>query len=484
MKRRFQRLRPLHFVVCVVLAAVACARAPSALADDPYADKRIKIAAVISMGAYQHGSPLKNPPNDAALLTPRLEAAGFAVSKMSDLPLADLAPAVQAFIDKAKGADIALVYYAGHAVQIDGENYMVPVDFTSSRPDIVAGLYAVKTLLEGLNKGAKARVLLLDACRDNPFQAQLKNLLGARASGEGLAAIQMPVIDGRTLPIGTNGLVVGYATQPQKVALDGGKGGNSPYAAALATALANPDEDFNSLLVHTTRSVIAETKGRQQPEHRMALTGPLYLVSRETPLQCDVLAAEPDNDVSVAGVEFEEIDVAKALPACEADSAKNPNSPRLMHNLAKTLERSGKLSEAAAMYRKSAERGYDWAQTYLAVAYMEGTGVEPDMKEGVQWLRRAFEQGNRQALVTYTELDLSRAFDNKPWRVRLLQKALREAGETIMADSDAMDDATSTALGNFIAAQDIEGKAITFQVLDRLGIVEAMFPKRVVAKQE
>ena len=473
--------RPLQLSVLIIILA---GQLPNgAAADDVYADKRNKIAAIIGIATYQHAPPLKNPLVDAALVAKKLEDAGFTVDTINDAPLAALTPALQAFMDKAKGADIALVYYAGHAVQIDGENYMVPVDFDTATADIFGGLYPVKTLLEGLNTAAKARVLLLDACRDNPFQERLKDLLGARASGQGLAAIQMPVIDGRALPQGTQGLVVGYATQPGSVARDG-KGDNGPYAASLVAALSDPDRDVNRILTQTTGAVIAATKGRQQPEHRMALTGPLYLVSRQKPFQCDVLAAEPDNDVSVAGIDFEEIDVAKALPACEADYAKNANSPRLMHNYAKTLERSGKLAEAVALYRKSAERGYDWAQVYLATAYMEGTGVAADMAEGVAWLRKSFEQGNRQALITYTELDLSRAFDNKPWRVKILQQALRDAGDASVQDSDAMDDATSTALSSFIAAQGIENKTITFQVLDRLGIIEAMFPKKEAPKPE
>ena len=483
MWRLLERLG-LAVCLCLVLGAWVFAHAAPAFADDDYSDKRTKTALIISMSVYQHANLLSNTPGDADLIEAKLKSAGFRITRIRDLGMADFKTAMQQAIEGSKGSDIGLVYFSGHAVQIDGENYMVPVDFDGNAADIFAGLYPLKELLDGLNKTSKVRVLLLDACRNNPFQERLKALLGARASGQGLAAIQMPVLDGRMRPEGTRGLVVGYATQPQFTAADGVPGKGGPYASALNAALANPDRDLNSILVRTTSTVLKATRGTQQPEHRMALTGPLYLVSRQKPFQCDVLAAEPDNDVSVAGVDFEEIDVAKALPACEADFGENPNSPRLMHNYAKTLERSGKLVEAVALYQKSAEKGYDWAQVYLATAYMEGTGVAADMKEGVEWLRRSFEQGNRQALVTYTELDLSRAFDNKPWRVRLLQKALREAGETSFADSDAMDDATSTALGNFIAAQGIEGKVITFQVLDRLGIIEAMFPKKESAKTE
>lgn len=471
----------MRFGLLCWCAALAIAHSTAAFADPDSVDKRAKSALVIGFKQYRNAKPLPNTVNDAKLIAERLTAAGFIVQTVLDAPLADLTESVQAFLDQAKGSDIALVYYAGHAVQIDGENYIVPIDFDAKAADLLAGLFPVAKLLTGITASAKSRVVLLDACRDNPFQHRLKERLGDRASGQGLAAIQMPVVDGQNLPEGTQGLVVGYATQPQNVALDGVTS-NGRYATALGGALMSPDEDFNTVLVRTTQSVIADTKGRQQPEHRMALTGPLYLVSRPKPLDCDMLAAEPDNDVSVTGVEFEEIDPAKALPACKADQAKNPTSPRLMHNLGRSLERAGRLEDAVAMYRRSAERGYDWAQVYLAVAHMEGTGVDPDMKEGVAWLRKAFELGNRQALVSYTELDLTDVFIDKSERVKILQTALRGAGFLDVADSGQLDDETATSLIEFKSGLKIQGKAITFQVLDRLGIVEALFPKQVADK--
>jgi hypothetical protein len=200
-------------------------------------------------------------------------------------------------------------------------------------------------------------------------------------------------------------------------------------------------------------------------------------VSRRKPLACDILAAEPDNDVSVKGVEFEEIDVAKALPACEADQARFPTSPRLMHNLARTLERAGRLKDAIPLYRRSAELGYDWAQYYFATVNMEGTGTPYDMKEGVYWLRKAYEQGNRTALKSYAELDLTEIFDKKPWRVKILQRALRDAGASGVTDSDVLDEGTRSAVRTLMASYGLDGKAITFEFLDRLGIVEPLFPK-------
>ncbi len=458
--------------VTLVLVGVLESRA----ATDDYADPRRKAALVIALGAYRNASPLKNPVNDLNVVSPRLKAAGFAVTEVKNAALPELQQAIGAFLAEVKGSDIALVYYAGHAVQIDSENYIVPVDFDAAQADIIAQLYPIGALIKDLAGAAKARVLLLDACRDNPFAARLRAALPGRAIGIGLAPINIETVDGRDLPDGTHGLLVGYATQPQTTASDG-SGSNGPYARALGEALANADAELNSILQRTSRSVLAETRGRQQPEYRHALTGPLYLVSRPKPLLCDILAAEPDNDVSVKGVEFEEIDVAKALPACEADHARFPRNIRLMHNLGRVLERAGRGSEAVAYYRKSAELGYDWAQNYLAVALMAGIGTKPDMKEAMHWLRRSLDQGNRQALVTYTENpDLTPEFAGEPWRIKILQRALRDAGYVDVPDNGALDEETMQSLDEFMSDVRSSSKAITLQVLDRLNIADEVFP--------
>lgn len=474
-------------LVAVVLAAGLGGMLHAVAAADDYTDPRRKAALVIAFGAYRNASPLKNPVNDLKLMAPRLAAAGFAVTEVRDAELSALRQAIATFIAGAKGADIALVYYAGHAVQIDGENYMVPVEFDGRQGDVIAQLYPIGALIKELAGAAKVRVLLLDACRDNPFSARLKAALPGKAIGVGLAPINVETVDGQSLPQGTHGLLVGYATQPHNVAEDRastGDGSNGPYAMALSQALAVPDAEFMSILQHASRSVLADTRGRQQPEYRHALTGPLYLVSRPKPLDCDVLATETDNDVSVKGVEFEEIDVAKALPACEADLKRYPTSPRLMHNYGRVLERAGRLGEAVDLYRRSAELGYDWGQYYYATVNMEGTGTPYDMKTGIFWLRKAFEQGNRQALVSYTELDLTPNFEERPERVKILQKALRDAGQTGVMQTGAMDDETLGALEGLRAKVNPGSKGITLQLLDSLGIVATLFPKDAASSEE
>jgi TPR repeat protein len=451
-----------------------CQSIALAQSADDYADKRARTALVIGFAAYPT-APLKNPVADAELLAKHLEAAGFKVDRLIDTPAHKLASAIDAFKTASRGADISLIYYAGHGLQVDSQNYIVPVDFDPAAANPLAGLYPVQTLLDGFDKIAKARVLLLDACRDNPFGQALR-ARGAHVSGDGLAPIEVPVDDGKRWPQGTSGLLVGYATQPSKTASDG-SGSNGPYASGLARALATPDADFESILKRTTGAVRADTGGLQHPEFRSALTGPLYLVSRPKPLECDLLAVDSDNDVSLKGIVLEEIDSARAIPACEAALRAQPGSPRIMHNLGRALEKAGRFQEALDLYHRAALLGFDPAQLYYGNSLMEGLGGEIDMKQGLHWLRRAYEQGNRQAMVNYAEYDLSPAFERSD-RVKILQDALRKSGASNVPDSGVLDEATLSALHAYMRTAGIEGRRITFQVLDRLGIVEVLFPKR------
>ncbi len=105
------------------------------------------------------------------------------------------------------------------------------------------------------------------------------------------------------------------------------------------------------------------------------------------------------------------------------------------------------------------------------------------MKQGVHWLRRSFEQGNRKALVSYVELDLAPNFDEKPWRVKILQKALRDAGYVDVTESGEMDEETVASVDELKTSFGVQGKGITIQLLDRLGIIEALFPNDLAEEE-
>lgn len=459
------------FGLLTALVAASFSSLPAA-ADD-YVDPRRKVALAVAVDGYHHTTALQNTTADVRLVAARLKAAGFTVTELHEPTLEALRDALGTFAIAAADADIALFYYAGHAVQLDGQNYMLPIEFDARNPAILQQLVAIDDVVKA-TAAARAQVVLLDACRDNPLRALIDRTLQRRATSAGLAAIELPAAPPALDNSGVRGLLVGYSTQPGTVALDGAAS-NGPYALALDDALRFIDEDMNSILVRASRRVLADTDGRQRPEHRVALTGPLHLVTRKAPLACDVLAAEEFNNVSVKGVAYDQIDVKRAEPACRADLERFPDNPRLRHNLARVLDQAGRKAEAVLHYRRAAEAGYDWAQNNLAVLLMNGEGIEPDPAEAVGWLRQAFNQGNPQATVNYTEHDLTPHFDELPRLVRVLKAALTREGYTVPARFDRLDSGTVGALDAYKLREGIRSKGISFQVLDRLGIVGDVF---------
>ena len=465
-------MRPLASRLVCGLLAVIClaggaAPTPTRAADEAI-DPRRKVALVLGIGGYRKATSLPNPIEDARLVGERLKAAGFELHQGYDSTAPELAQAIDTFLGAAQGADIALVYYSGHALQIRAENYLMPVDYAPAPGEPTAGLVPVSRLLERMAGAAKARVLLLDACRDNPFADALATFVGKEAAGRGLAPINLPAADGTAMPDGTHGLVIGYATQPNQTASDGDRR-NGPYATALAAALQAPDADLHAILLQTAFAVVNETRGGQHPEHRVALTQPLHLVARKAPLQCDVLAGDEDNNTGVKAVPFDEIVAKPALEACTADLAANPANPRLMHNHARVLDKIGRDAEAVALYRKAAELGFPPSQNGLAVMLMNGEGVDRDFEAALVWLARAAAQGYRQSIANYTA-DMGKLFTGRSDRTAILQRGLSRAGHRDVTATGKLDEATLTALERLKTERGHKGALISLQTIHELGV--------------
>ena len=214
------------------------------------ADKR--VALVIGNANYQHVSHLPNPVNDTADIGAALERLGFAIRRENDLDLTALRRAVSEFSDSAVGADIALVYFAGHGLEVDGENYLIPVDAvleTDRRIRFEAVPY-VSAALEGA-KGL--RIVLLDACRSNPFLASMKVTSPTRSIGRGLTRVEP-----------STGTIIGFSAKEGTTAEDG-DGRNSPYAAALLEYLEEPGLEVQFMFRKVRDGVLARTNGRQEP---------------------------------------------------------------------------------------------------------------------------------------------------------------------------------------------------------------------------
>jgi Caspase domain len=229
-------------------------------ASSAFAENR--VALVIGQSAYRSVPALPNPANDAKAVTQMLTDSGFEVSMATDLSQNELRQQVSAFAGKiaAKGADtVALVFYAGHGLQIDGENYLVPVDVDPKREaDIPIQAVRLNDILNTLTSvPSKMRILMLDACRNNPFSDISKT------SGGGLA-----IVDAK---IGAPGTFLSFSTSPGAVAEDG-SGADSPYTTALLTVGKEQGIPIEETFKRVRLAVNKATDGRQTPWDSSSLT--------------------------------------------------------------------------------------------------------------------------------------------------------------------------------------------------------------------
>src|SRR6195256_5743079 len=221
-----------------------------------------RVALVIGQSNYRAVVPLPNPANDARAMSQLLGNAGFEVMDAADLSQNEMREKVGDFAAKvaAKGPDtVALVFYAGHGLQIDGENFLVPVDVDPKREtDIPLQAIRLNDVLNTLTSvPSKTRILLLDACRNNPFPAI------NRSAGHGLA-----IVDAKT---GAPGTFMSFSTSPGAEAEDG-SGADSPYTTALLSAAKEPGLSIEDTFKRARVSVNKVTEGRQPPWDGSSLT--------------------------------------------------------------------------------------------------------------------------------------------------------------------------------------------------------------------
>jgi len=263
-------LRPFIAAVSLLLLMTGLGLA----AGSPVAkDKR--VALVIGNSAYQHAISLPNPANDARLMATTLRAAGFEVIEGFNLDKAQLGVLTDRFTEIAYSADIAMVYYAGHGLQVDGKNYIIPVDAALTSPaHLKTRALEVEALLEALPPDPAIGIIILDACRDNPLARSLAAALPASRSqgmGQGLAEVQTNLASH-----GAGGVLIAYATDPGAIALDG-DGVHSPYTTALVRHLATPGLEIQSALTRVRGEVVDATGGRQRPWHNASLGREVFI---------------------------------------------------------------------------------------------------------------------------------------------------------------------------------------------------------------
>jgi uncharacterized caspase-like protein len=253
------------FVLFVITSLGAEAAAPDAK----------RVALVIGNSKYAHAVALPNPANDAHLIASTLRNAGFQVIEGLDQDNAGMHSLISRFTEQSYDAELAVIFYAGHGMQVDGKNFLIPVDTELTSPaHLKTRTVQIDDFMAALPAEPAIGVIILDACRDNPLARTLAASMPKSRSasfGSGLAPIEAKS-DG----VGTGGVLIAYATDPGAIAFDG-NGLNSPYSAALARHLTEPGVEIQSALTRVRGQVTETTQGRQRPWHNASLGREVFL---------------------------------------------------------------------------------------------------------------------------------------------------------------------------------------------------------------
>ena len=250
-----------------------------------------KEALIIGNGAYQYAVPLKNPVNDALDIAKTVKKLGFKTRLLTDASKQDIEQAIEEFIAKLKeNKGVGLFYYAGHGSQLEGDNYLIPVDtYVEAERELKHKGYKIARLLNEM-KGANnaTNIIILDACRDNPFAGGFKT--ASRSLGSGMEGSRGLRRKGPKLSSGLSKLdappntLLAYATAPGKVAKDG-VARNSPYTTMLIDAMQKEGITVEQVFKEVRGNVLKETKGEQVPWESSSLVSDFYFVEkREIPV--------------------------------------------------------------------------------------------------------------------------------------------------------------------------------------------------------
>ena len=427
-----------------------------ALSISAHAERR--VALVIGNAAYTDAGRLANPRNDAQDLGAALSRLGFDVTVEADVGSLQFEQTVAGFVAKARGADVALFFYAGHALQLGSVNYLIPVDAK------LAGELAVKReaisaqdVVELMEGAAKTNLVFLDACRNNPLadrlRAQMQSSGRSANVGRGLGRI-----DAR----GRDTLIV-FSAEPGQEAVDTVGGRNSPFAAGLLSHMETPDIEIETMLKRVTAEVARTTAHKQQPERLSKLISEFYFKRRiadaapllpapagpspQRPpieptsvtiratlgktmvdgkergrlgvaiddlgpemsvlfgegLKRGVLITRVDADGPAAGSGLQPLDLATEIEGAIPESARH--LPKLIsdgapgHTVELRVRRLAESTNAALQgLRQLAEGSNAAAQLLLAWLQAEGHVISKDATQAVYWYRKAAEGGNALAM--------------------------------------------------------------------------------------
>lgn len=350
-----------------------------------------RVALVIGMAEYEAVTPLTNTRNDAEALAETLTEIGFDVTRVIDVSLAELRAVMKDFSFRSETADLALIYFAGHGIEVQGENFLLPVDARPrSNVDVQNQSVSLKELLAVVEKARVMRIVILDSCRDNP--------LGGSIDTNAVVQSALEATDQATRGVGglapanpDRGTLVAFAAKDGQVALDGTRG-NSPYARALMDKMSKPGLEISLMFRQVRDAVLAETQNLQEPYTYGSLTGqPFYL-------------SGPPEGVAEADVSEPTKSWSKLRPDQESQllALANLGDTRSMLGLAyirlNPEDSRFDPAQAVSFLERAVERGSPEAQMELAKLYEQGIGVDVNEARALELYQAAADQGFADAI--------------------------------------------------------------------------------------
>ena len=271
-------MRAVRFFVLLILNVWVCC-------GPAHAEKR--VALVVGNSAYKNVPRLPNTARDAALIASMLKDAAFDVVTGLDLDVGGMRKALRDFGARARDADIAIVYYAGHGIEMDGNNYLIPTNaLLQTDGDVLDEAISMDRVLFAVEPVKRLRLIILDACRDNPFAKTMKRTVASRGIGRGLAKVEPT----------TPNTMIAFAAKAGSTASDG-DGENGPFARAIVAHLPEPGLDLRLAFGLVRDDVLKNTGYQQEPYVYGSLGGDRMPLVPAKPVVTAPQPNNPQNDV-------------------------------------------------------------------------------------------------------------------------------------------------------------------------------------------
>jgi uncharacterized caspase-like protein len=417
----------------------------SLFSQPAFAEKR--VALVIGNSSYQKVAKLSNPANDAAAVAAMFKSAGFdTVESKLNLTVSELRKALRDFGNTSRDADVAVVYYAGHGIELDGTNYLIPVDATlETDADVLDETLSLDRVLFAVEPAKQLRLVILDACRDNPFAKTMKRTIASRAIGRGLAKVE---------PSSPNTMIA-FAAKAGSTAADGDSK-NSPFATALVEHLAKPGLDLRKAFGFVRDDVLKATNNTQEPFIYGSLGGNDVTLVPAKP----VASAPVDQDATMRR-DYEFADRVGTKPAWDAFINKYPTG--FYTELAKA-QRDKLAAEAARIEATNKAKAAQEEQARLAI---EGAKAADQAKAAEQAI--ATEKARVEAELV-KKAEEAKVAEAERAKTAALAKAAedpeaaaqaRAASELARKDEEAKIAETERAMATAVAGKAEDAKAAT-----------------------